>query len=71
MQASKFSVFAAFAAIFALSGCATTAPQDSAAVGGTAGASASLAQRDLTPQEKKVIVDSVATSLRESGHGEI
>ena len=66
MQSSKLSVFAALAAILALSGCATTAPQDSAAVGGTAGASAgaSLAQRDLTPQEKKVIVDSVATSLR-------
>jgi hypothetical protein len=62
VQALKFSVFAALAAILALSDCATTAPQDSAAAGGTA--SSSLAQRDLTPQEKKVIVDSVATSLR-------
>jgi hypothetical protein len=64
VQASKFSALAAFAAILAFSGCATTAPQDGAAAGGTAGASASVALRDLTPQEKKVIVDSVATSVR-------
>jgi hypothetical protein len=64
VQVSTFSVFAALAAILALSGCATTGPQDNAAAGGTAGASASLVQRDLTPQEKKAIVDSVSTSIR-------
>lgn len=73
MQAAKFSAIAAFAIGLALSGCATT--QDTAA--GTGGATAnananaaanvpaSLAQRDLTPQEKKVIMDAVSPSLRD------
>ncbi len=68
MQLAKISLRAAAAAGFllsnlVLSGCATTAPQDSAA--GSGGVSAAgVALRDLTPQEKKAIVDSVAPSLR-------
>ena len=62
MQASIFSgIAAALAAGLALSGCATGASQDSlapaaSAIGGM--------ERDLTPQEKKAIIDSVAPSLR-------
>ena len=56
---------AALAAGFALSGCATTTPQETAA--GGAGAAASVAQRELTPQEKKVIMDAVSPSLRDPG----
>jgi hypothetical protein len=48
-----------------LSGCATTGPQNGAAgSGGATMSAAGVALRDLTPQEKKAIVDSVAPSLR-------
>jgi hypothetical protein len=69
VKPSSFGI-AAFAAValagIALSGCATTATTSDAA-GTAAGATASVGQRDLTPQEKKVIVDSVSTSLRDPG----
>ncbi len=70
MQVSKFSVIAALAVGLAVSGCATTAPQSTAASGSTAANAAPTdagagAQRDLTPQEKKVIADAVAPSLRD------
>ena len=55
----------ALAAGLALSACATTPSQNSPA---SASVSASgIGQRDLSPQEKKVIVDSVAPSLRNPG----
>ncbi len=62
MLSSRCRLIAGLAAGLALSACATT-PQDAS---GTASASApsGLGQRDLTPQEKKVIVDAVAPSLR-------
>jgi hypothetical protein len=67
VKPSTFGI-AAFAALalsgIALSSCATTATPDTAA-GAGASAAASVGQRDLTPQEKKVIVDSVSTSLRD------
>jgi hypothetical protein len=70
VKPSTFGI-AAFAALalsgLALSGCATTATTDAAAASTPAGATASVGQRDLTPQEKKVIVDSVSTSLRDPG----
>jgi hypothetical protein len=59
----KFSVIAALAAGLALSACATTSSTDSAA-GGAGAASASVGERDLSPQEKKVIVDAISPSLR-------
>ncbi len=70
MQASRFSVIAALAVGFGLSGCATTATQGTAAASGgsnVADASASVAQRDLTPAEKKAIIEAVAPSLRNPG----
>jgi hypothetical protein len=74
VQASKLKLIAALAAgsafsALALSGCATTPTGDNVAVSTNAAtaASASVAQRDLTPQEKKAIVDSVAPSLRDPG----
>ena len=80
MQISTFRVIAALTAFLnlcglALSGCATTPAADSAtAPAGTFDAKsdstsdtnlASGPQRDLTPQEKKAIVDAVAPSLRD------
>ncbi len=70
MQASRFSVIAALAVGFGLSGCATTATQGTAAASAgsnVADASASVAQRDLTPAEKKAIIEAVAPSLRNPG----
>jgi hypothetical protein len=69
VQASNFSVIAALAAGLALSACATAPPssssQDLLATGNAPGRTAAgVPQRDLSPDEKKVIVDSVAPSLR-------
>ena len=55
-------MIAALAVTLALSACATTSSPDTAASGNAP--AGSVAQRDLTPQEKKVIVDAVAPSLR-------
>lgn len=63
-------MIAAFAAALCLSGCATTGTQGTAAAGSPANAAASatatasVAMRDLTPQEKKIIMQAVAESLR-------
>lgn len=67
MRAFKSSVLAAFAAGLFLSGCATTGTQGTAATSDSASTAASgpVAERDLTPQEKKAIVDAVAPSLRD------
>lgn len=67
MRAFKSSVLAAFAASLFLSGCATTGTQGTAATSdsGSTAASGPVAERDLTPQEKKAIVDAVAPSLRD------
>jgi len=55
------------AASVALSACATT--PSASGPGGTlnlpAPSAASIGQRDLTPQEKKIIVDAVAPSLKD------
>ena len=75
MQISSFSVIAALAAGLALSGCATNnaatqtpaAPVASNEPPPPAAASASVGQRDLTPQEKKVIMDAIGPSLRNPG----
>ena len=75
MKVATFNVTAALAAglslsSFVLSGCATTATQSgtagaTAAAANATAAPASVAQRDLTPEEKKAIVDSVSPSLRD------
>src|SRR5262245_454067 len=60
LQISSFSLIAPLAVGLALSGCTTTgtseAPSPSAGV--------SVGQRDLTPEEKQVIMDAVAPTLR-------
>lgn len=67
MREFKFSVIAAFAAAMALSGCATTGTgtQGPLASSDNVAAVAPGPERDLTPQEKKAIVDAVAPSLRD------
>jgi hypothetical protein len=55
-------MIAALAAGLALSACAANSTQNGLAAGM---ASPSVGQRDLTPQEKKAIVDAVAPSLRD------
>ena len=65
------SVIAAVAASLALAACTTTPPGDQIAAGAapaTAPATTPASQpRELTPQEKKVIVDAIAPSLLEPG----
>jgi hypothetical protein len=69
LKPSVFSVIAALAAGVALSGCATgtTVTQSGEGANGAPVVPTSVAQRDLTPQEKKVIIDAVAPSLRNAG----
>ena len=62
-------VFAVLAACLALAGC-TTSPPGPEAAAATESASPAVAggpQRDLTPQEKRVIVDALALSIRDAG----
>ena len=67
------SAIALLAASLALAACAATPPADqpaaSAAPATTPAAAATPASqlRELTPQEKKIIVDAVAPSLKEPG----
>lgn len=68
MQASKLTAVAALAIGFALAACATSpSSQTSVATSDAApaGAAGGGPQRDLTPPEKKAIVDAVSPSLRD------
>ena len=69
LQISSFSITAPLAVGLALSGCATstTATQTPLASSEAPPPSAGIGQRDLTPEEKKVIMDAVAPSLRNPG----
>jgi hypothetical protein len=71
LQTSSFSVIAVLAAGLALSGCATgsTATQTPVASNEPPppSAGASVGERDLTAQEKKVIMDAIGPSLRNPG----
>ncbi len=67
MQRTYLTAIAALAASLALSACATTSTQDSLASNTPPTSAAGVLQRDLTPQEKKAIVDAVAPSLRNPG----
>ena len=70
MRVSVFSVIAALAAGLALSACATTGTtvtQSGEAANGTPVPAVTGGQRELTPQEKKVIVDAISPSLRNAG----
>jgi hypothetical protein len=67
VQASKFGTIAALAAGLALSACATTPSSDSPVSSTGAPTAVSVGERDLTPPEKKAIVDAVSASLRDPG----
>jgi hypothetical protein len=73
LRTTTGSTIALLAASLALAACATTPPADqpsaSAAPATEAAPPATPASqlRDLTPQEKKVIVDAIAPSLKEPG----
>jgi hypothetical protein len=70
LQINITSVIALFAAGLALAACTATPPGDQVAAGTTAtsatpGATPPSQLRELTPEEKKIIVDAVAPSLRD------
>ena len=73
LRTNTGSAIALLAASLALAACAASPPADqpaaSAAPATAAAAAATPASqlRDLTPQEKKIIVDAVAPSLKEPG----
>ena len=75
MRTKTGSAIAVLAASVALAACAASPPADqpaASAAPATAPAAAAAATpasqlRDLTPQEKKIIVDAVAPSLKEPG----
>jgi hypothetical protein len=68
MPASPHRTIAALAAALALAACATAPSGDAVAVGtAPAAPSLSVADRDLTAPEKKIIVDAIAPSLRNPG----
>jgi hypothetical protein len=73
MKIDITSMIALFAASLAVAACATTPPGDQVAAGtGTATSATPAATpaaqlRELTPEEKKIIVDAVAPSLRDAG----
>ncbi|HET8920555.1 MAG TPA: hypothetical protein VFN27_12845 [Xanthobacteraceae bacterium] len=66
MKSSVPSVIAALAAGLVLSSCATgtTVTQSGEGANGAPVVPTTVGQRDLTPQEKKAIIDAVAPSLR-------
>jgi hypothetical protein len=74
LRTNSGSAIALLAASLALAACAaTTPPADQPAASAapatapTAAATPTSQLRDLTPQEKKIVVDAIAPSLREPG----
>ena len=71
MQACRCSVAVALSAALglglALSACATSPTASGGPAAATPAVASAGAQRDLSPDEKKVIVDAVAPSLRDAG----
>lgn len=65
MQATRLSVITVLAAGLALSACATSPPSAQGPGIASASALSSSVGRDLTPEEKKAIVEAVVPSLRE------
>jgi hypothetical protein len=64
VQLTIFKMIAVLTVGVALASCATT---QSPTTGATVPVAAGVGDRDLTPQEKKAIVDAVAPSLRDPG----
>ena len=73
MRTKTGSAIAVLAASVALAACAASPPADQPAASAAPATAAATAAtpasqlRDLTPQEKKIIVDAVAPSLKEPG----
>jgi len=69
LKASVLSVMVALATGLMLSSCATgtTVTQSGEGANGAPVVPTSVGQRDLSPQEKKVIIDAIAPSLRNPG----
>jgi hypothetical protein len=68
VQPARLSAIAAgFAASLVLSACETTTPSGPNAGVASPTTAGGVLQRDLTPQEKQAIVDSVSPSLRNPG----
>ena len=65
--ATRCTIIAALAASLALSACATSPSTADSPAASNAQAPDANAQRDLTPQEKKVIAEAVSPSLRDPG----
>ncbi len=65
MQLSRLSVIGALAVALALTACAAALHSATAPPASSAAAPASLVQRELTPDEKKVIVAAVAPNLKD------
>ena len=65
MQATRLKAMTALAAGLALSACAAGMPSTGAPGASSAAAPASAAQRDLTADEKKAIVDAVSPNLKD------
>jgi hypothetical protein len=66
LKRAGLQALTAMAAAMALSACAATAPSAGAPAAGTSAspsAPASVGQRDLTPAEKKIIMDAVGLNL--------
>jgi hypothetical protein len=67
LQISSFSLIAPLAVGLALSGCTTAQTPLASSEASPPSSGVSIGQRDLTPEEKKVIMDAVAQSLRNPG----
>jgi hypothetical protein len=67
LQISSFSLVAVLAVGLALSGCATGQTPFASSQASSPSGGVSVGQRDLTPEEQKVIMDAVGPSLRNSG----
>jgi hypothetical protein len=71
MKINTTSVLALFAAGLVLAACTATPPGDQVAAGNTTSTASTATPpsqlRELTPEEKKIIVDAVAPSLRDPG----
>jgi hypothetical protein len=67
LQISSFSSIAPLAVGLAFSGCTTARTPLASSEAPPSAAGSSIGQRDLTPEEKKLIMDAVAQSLRNPG----
>ena len=67
MSLIRFRLIGLLAVGLALSACATTPSSPDGAAPSSAAVSGGIGQRELSPQEKKVIIDALSTSIRDPG----